>query len=140
MIGSRSPARFAGLASALLLVSFFVLSASVVIAQPTGVNPPSTSGVNPPACPAGKICNPLKTGDSIEAFFLKLIDVAIAIGSVLAIIFLIYAGFLFVTAQGNEEKLRKAKSAFLWTVIGIAVLLGAKVIQAVIAGTVASLK
>lgn len=101
---------------------------------------PPPAGTGLPVCPPGKICNPLKTGDNIEAFFLKLIDVAIAIGSVLAIIFLIYAGFLFVTAQGNEEKLRKAKSAFLWTVIGIAVLLGAKVIQAVIAGTVASLK
>jgi hypothetical protein len=41
-----------------------------------------------------------------------------------------------VTAGGNEEKLSKARQAFLWTVIGIAILLGAKVLSVVICGTI----
>ncbi len=47
------------------------------------------------------------------------------IGFPIAAIAIIYAGFLFVTAGGNEEKLKKAKTTFLWSIIGTALLLGA---------------
>lgn len=53
---------------------------------------------------------------------------ALTIGSVLAVLFIIWAGFLFVTARGNEEQIKQARSTFTWTVIGIAVLFGAYVI------------
>ncbi|MFC1595142.1 pilin [Patescibacteria group bacterium] len=44
----------------------------------------------------------------------------------IASIMIIYAGFLFVTSKGNEEKLKKAKSVLLWAIIGTAVVIGAK--------------
>ena len=40
-------------------------------------------------------------------------------------IFIIYAGFLFVTAQGNEKKLETAKKTLLWAVVGGVVVIGA---------------
>jgi len=49
---------------------------------------------------------------------------------------MIYAGFRMVIFASNEEKLSEAKRAFLWTVIGVAILLGAKVLSAVICGTI----
>jgi hypothetical protein len=120
------------------LVSIILPVGGVLFADHDGTNV-RHDGSNVNACPPGKICNPLKAR-TIQEFLTQLIDVVIAIGSVLAIFFLIYAGFLFVTAQGNEQKLQKAKAAFWWTVVGIAVLLGAKVIQAVIEGTVRALQ
>ena len=40
-----------------------------------------------------------------------------------AIIFLIYGAFLFVTASGNEEQVGKGKQIILWALIGVIVAL-----------------
>ncbi len=48
---------------------------------------------------------------------------------------LVYVGFLFVAAQGNEEKIRSARSALVWTLIGGLILLGATAISKVIQAT-----
>ena len=39
----------------------------------------------------------------------------------LAVIMIIVAGILFLTAAGNPEKIVQARQAFLWGVVGIAV-------------------
>ncbi len=40
--------------------------------------------------------------------------------------FFILSGFLFVTAQGNAEKLKKARLVFIWTLVGTAIIVGAQ--------------
>src|SRR3989338_2334505 len=83
------------------------------------------------------IPNPLgDDNDTIHSFITVLLDTLFPIAALVAVFFLIFAGFLMVTAGGNEEKLSKARQAFLWTVIGVAILLGAKVLSAVICGTI----
>src|SRR3989344_1667723 len=42
-----------------------------------------------------------------------------------AVIMLIYAGFLFVTAGGRPEVLSRAKNAFIWALVGITVSIAA---------------
>lgn len=63
-------------------------------------------------------------------------DIIFKIGIPVATVFMIYSGLMFVTARGSEEQLKKAKSTFMWTVLGTAVLLGAKVIALAIKETV----
>lgn len=75
----------------------------------------------------------------IPEFLLALVELAFRIGMPIIVLFIIYAGFLFVTAQDNESKLAKARTTFFWTVIGALVLLGAKAIALAIEGTVLSL-
>jgi predicted transporter len=90
-----------------------------------------------------KLENPLKSeaGDTIPAFITYLIDTIIfPIGMTIVVLFIIYAGFLFVTAAGNSDKLETAKRAILYAVIGAAILLGAKVIAYAIEHTIDSLK
>jgi hypothetical protein len=53
---------------------------------------------------------------------------------------IVYVGFKFVMAQGSSDKINEAKEAFLWVVIGAAIVLGAIVIRTIIMGTVESLK
>jgi hypothetical protein len=84
------------------------------------------------------ICNPLQSTD-LQTLLGKVLDAVVAIGTVIVTIMLVYCGFLFVVAQGNDEKLREARSALLWTVIGALVLLGAKAIQGLITTTAQSL-
>ncbi|MFA6322206.1 MAG: hypothetical protein WCX71_01865 [Candidatus Buchananbacteria bacterium] len=53
--------------------------------------------------------------------------------SLLGVIFLgytIYAGFLWLTSAGNDEKLTKAKSILRGSIIGIIIILGAYAITA----------
>lgn len=51
---------------------------------------------------------------------------AIAIvGTPLVGIFIIWSGFLFVTARGNEQQIEKAKKTFFWTVVGAMLVVGA---------------
>ncbi len=84
---------------------------------------------------ATKFENPINVGD-IEGFIAKLMEIAIKIGVPVCIFFIIYSGFLFVSSRGNEEQLTKAKKTFLYTVIGVAILLGAWAIAKAIQGTV----
>ncbi len=57
----------------------------------------------------------------------------------IVVIMMLYAGFLFVTAQGNAEKLGEAKKALLYTMIGAAIVLGAEGFATIIKNTVTCL-
>jgi len=85
-----------------------------------------------------KIENPLKGGaDSILDLIAFIVnDIILPIGVTIAALAIIYSGFLFVTSQGNETKLEKAKQTFMYTVIGAAILLGAWTIVGAITGTI----
>lgn len=85
-----------------------------------------------------KLTNPLKV-TSIEGLIAAIIEIVVKIGAPLIVLFIIYSGFLFVKAQGNEEKLKEAKKALAWTVVGAAILLGAWLIAEVIQGTIKNL-
>lgn len=90
----------------------------------------------------GKItlANPL--GDKVNnlpAFIYMILDLVFRIGVVVAVLALMYVGFMFVTARGDTAKLETARMAFLYTVIGIAVLLGAELIASVTSNTVTNL-
>lgn len=70
--------------------------------------------------------NPLGCNlDTIPEFVKAVITIVAKIGIPIGALFLIWAGFLFLTAQGDEGKLSTAKKAFVWSCIGIGVLLGA---------------
>jgi len=45
---------------------------------------------------------------------------------IVAAIFIIIAGFLFVTAMGDPEKVKSARNFILWALIGVAVALASK--------------
>ena len=88
-----------------------------------------------------KLDNPFRSGDSLSELMSNIFDgIIFPLGGILAVLAFIYSGFLFVTAQGNESKLGKAKRALLYTAIGTAILLGARVISEVISGTIEQLK
>ncbi len=118
-----------------LFFAFFALPAISVFAADGNALPTSPDGTS---CANGTLCNPLQSA-TIQDLLGKVLDAVIAIGTVVVTIMLVYCGFLFVVAQGNEEKVRDARSALVWTVIGALILLGAKVISTIISATVATL-
>jgi len=73
--------------------------------------------------------------NSVEGLIAAVLQFVVKIGAVVVVFFVIYAGFQFVTAQGNEEKITKARKSFLWTIIGALILLGAMTLSGVICRT-----
>ena len=72
--------------------------------------------------------NWMPSGD-ISVLILNVVDFFISnIAIPFAVFMIILSGFRFTTAQGNEEKLKKARGGFMWTVIGVAVVLAARTI------------
>ncbi len=97
----------------------------------------TATGVNIDA----KIKNPLGGDmDTIPKFIEAIINIVLIVGIPLLVLAIIYAGFLFVKAQGNSGELEIAKRTLLYTVIGGALLLGAFVIASAIGKTVEDIK
>ncbi|MDO8555377.1 MAG: hypothetical protein Q7R75_02330 [bacterium] len=81
----------------------------------------------------GALKNPLGNVNTLDAFIQIIAKTAATLGGIIAVIFIIYSGFLFVKARGNPTEITKAKETLKWTLIGTAVLLGAYIIaQAII--------
>ncbi len=88
--------------------------------------------------PNKEVCNPINS-NTINEFIKKILEGAIKIGIPIIALAIIYCGFLFVAARGNSEKLKKAKDAITYTLIGAAILLGAWALAQLISETVLSL-
>ena len=88
--------------------------------------------------PDPKLTNPLDS-NSILQLIQKLLETVVQIGIPIIALAIVYAGFLFVKAQGNESKITEAKEVLLYTVIGAGIVLGATVISGVIQATIKSL-
>lgn len=107
---------------------------------------PTGSGVNagtgaetPSSSTGGGLTNPLNNIDSLPKFMEVILQAVVQIGTIILTLAIVYVGFLFVQAQGNEEKIKAARSSLMWTVIGGLVLLGASTIGKVIESTVGAL-
>ena len=88
---------------------------------------------------AAGLQNPLKF-HSIQEFVQGFLKAVVYVGMPVAVLFLVYSGFLFVFAQGNSTEIEKAKKNFFWTVTGIALFLGAWALAALIKGTIDQLR
>ena len=113
----------------------FGFGAFVVLLLSTGVSvfadsPPKINLAAEPITP---------TIHSLPEFIQSVLHILLQIGVPVATFFILYSGFLFLTAQGNDTKLTSAKNAFLWAVIGTAVLFGSWLLANAIVGTIAQI-
>ena len=84
--------------------------------------------------------NPLNSNfSSIPAFIAGALKALALIALPIITLFLVISGFLFVTAQGNQQKLETAKRNFYYVIIGALLILGAWIIATLIAGTVSQI-
>ena len=62
-------------------------------------------------------------GADIRLIIANIIRIALGLVGLIMVVFTIYAGFLWMTAGGNDEQIIKAKSILKNTVIGLAIIL-----------------
>lgn len=81
--------------------------------------------------------NPLNPSfSSIPNFIAGALRVLVQLALPILTLMIVYSGFLFVFARGNQEKLSTAKTNFMYVLVGSTLILGAWVIATLISGTV----
>ncbi|HHX99558.1 TPA: hypothetical protein GX533_02700 [Candidatus Dojkabacteria bacterium] len=62
------------------------------------------------------------TGErDLMQFVRNLINWAIGIAALVCVVMLIFAGYSYITASGNEEKVQKATKTLTWAIVGLVV-------------------
>lgn len=61
--------------------------------------------------------------DSLSALIIKYVNFALPYLALAAFLAFVYAGFLYVTAYGNDDQIGKAKKIMIYTVVGIIVVI-----------------
>ncbi|MCI0597844.1 hypothetical protein L0Y34_02130 [Candidatus Parcubacteria bacterium] len=87
----------------------------------------------------GALENPLQNHGSLQELLLTFLEGVVMLGAIALLLALVYVGFLFVKARGNEQELKDARRALVWTVIGGLILLGAEGIALILEATALSL-
>ena len=82
---------------------------------------------NPEDLTLGDILNPTNVfkGDTL---FGNILNIALALGGGIAVIFILIGAFQYFTAFGNEEKANKGKTTVMWAIIGVIIIILAKVV------------
>ena len=123
-----------------------VNSGSNVTSKTTSVVSPVTSSVTglpltTASTPSGTftIQNPLSASNStIGGIVQTAAQIFAYVVVLIGVLALIWTGLQYVLAQGNSEKLTKLKSQLLWIVVGIAIVIGARIIISVVINTLAA--
>lgn len=134
------------LSFSLLLFVMLIRPVDLVLAQ-SAVSAPvegNKSAVSAPIQTKSNIFtlqNPLNkninsVGDLIQAF----IEIITYLFIIFAVLMFIYVGFQYVTnaAQGNAKKIEELHKQLLWLVVGVAVVIGARVIIQVVINTISA--
>ena len=82
--------------------------------------------------------NPLSV-DTIDKLIVIILDAAIKIGVPIVTFFVLLTGFKYATARGDKNAITKAHNMALYTAIGTAIVVGAKIIHSILQNTLLQL-
>ncbi len=108
----------------LILTTFILFAATPVFAETSSDDPFGTKKVEVTGAIHGEMASTV----------VQFINYFLGFLGLLAVTMIIYAGVLFVTAQGDDQQLNKAKKVILWAVVGILIIMLSFVIVNMITG------
>jgi len=76
--------------------------------------------------------NPLGGVGTLDQLFFEIVNVLLIIAVPIIVFFIIFAGFTYVTAQGNPEKVKLASRSLMYGIIGGVIILGSSAIMVII--------
>ncbi len=79
---------------------------------------------SPPGCTN---CN-VPTIKGIEVIVARILQLATSFALLLAFVFLVYGGFLWLVAGGDDQKIAQAKKTITYSLLGLVVLVGSMII------------
>ena len=95
-----------------------IASISLMMASPVFAQGFINATDNPPA-----ISTATNGAGSLRALVLTIVNFFLLFLGLIAVVIIIYAGFLYVTTAGNQEKVESAKKIIMYVIIGIVIIL-----------------
>ncbi len=121
-----------------LLIGACLVLPLLVAAAPTNPGPnPNAPPPNPKITNEYKLNNPIKV-DSIQELLGLILQLVIIIATPIVVLFIIFAGFKYVTARGNASQIEEATKALTYAIIGGVLIIGAVAISKIIENLVNS--
>jgi len=66
--------------------------------------------------------------DTVKELMVNVLSLALDFVGVIAVIYIIIGGYFYITAYGNEAQIKKGKDTLTWAIVGLVIILLAKVI------------
>lgn len=86
---------------------------------------------------ATKVCTPELQGlNDIWLIVAAIIEIMLRIAALVAVVFIIYGGFEYITSQAEPDKTKRAKSTIINAVVGLIIAIMASVIVNFIARSI----
>ena len=83
--------------------------------------------------------NPLsKNFDSVGSLISGFLDIFSYLVILLAVLLIIWVGLQFVLARGNPDRIKELKIWLLWIVVGVAIVIGARIIVSAVINTLSA--
>jgi len=118
----------------LLFASLFLLAMPVLAAGPDiGLG---AGGLTQKVADNGGYAGVGVTDTSLSESIGKIVKVALSLVGTIFFVLTVYAGFLWMTASGNEERVTKAQDILKMAVIGLAITLAAYSITSFVLGRI----
>ena len=84
-----------------------------------------------PASQPVQLQNPLKIS-SLEELLVAILNIIVVLAIPIVVFFIIYSGFLYVTARGNAAQVEQATRALTYAIIGGVLIIGAVAIAQIV--------
>jgi hypothetical protein len=81
------------------------------------------------------LTNPLKGINSVGQVVGKFAEIFSYVVILFAVLALVWTGLQFITAQGKADKITELRNRMLWIVVGIAIVIGARIIVGIVINT-----
>lgn len=113
----------------LMAAGLFMAPPVFAIQLPTGATPienPTASSPSAASAPR-TLQNPLGNTD-LNKIIGQVIKGLLGFSGVIALASFVWGGFLFLTSQGNPDRVKKGKDTLIWAVIGLVVIFTAYIL------------
>lgn len=101
-------------------IKYTIISALLALPFVSSATGTAPAGLTSPTKPTGL---PGDSGDTISTTVGYYINVFLGIVGIVAVAFLIYGGFLYITSGGNEEQAESGKKVIQNSIIGIIIII-----------------
>lgn len=105
------------------ITKYLVAPFYLALTKGTSVFANATCDPNDPTCWTGDGPN-----TSIPEIVQKVLDFATVFAVVVCVAILIFAGYNYMTANGDENKISKATKSITWAIIGLVVVFAARIL------------
>ena len=82
-------------------------------------------GLNDVACEAGLVNKDDKTPQTVAVVVGRIINAALSLTGIAFFLLMLYAGFRWMTAQGDPEIVKKSQQTIVAAIIGLAIVISA---------------